>query len=43
VKGLSKAVLGKCDVIVEIPMRGEKESLNVSVSVGVAIFRMLNI
>jgi len=43
VKGLSKAVLDKCDVITEIPMRGEKESLNVAVSVGVALFRILGV
>jgi len=43
VKGISKAILDKCDVIAEIPMRGEKESLNVSVSVGVAIFRILGV
>ena len=43
VKGLSKSTLGKCNVVAEIPMRGKKESLNVSVSVGVALFRILNI
>ncbi len=43
VKGLSPSILKKCDVVAEIPMKGKKESLNVSVSFGVAIFRMLNI
>lgn len=43
VSGLPKNVLRKCDIIVEIPMRGEKESLNVSVACGVALFRILNI
>jgi tRNA G18 (ribose-2'-O)-methylase SpoU len=43
VSGLSKDILDICDVIAEIPMKGEKESLNVSVSFGVAIFRILNI
>jgi 23S rRNA (guanosine2251-2'-O)-methyltransferase len=43
VKGLSPELLKKCDVVAEIPMKGEKESLNVSVSFGVALFRMLNI
>ncbi|MFZ4500148.1 MAG: TrmH family RNA methyltransferase [Minisyncoccia bacterium] len=42
VEGISKAVLGKMDVVAEIPMNGEKESLNVSVAGGVALFRMLN-
>lgn len=41
VDGLSESVLKKCDKIVEIPMFGRKESLNVSVSVGVALFGFL--
>src|SRR3989338_2570883 len=36
-------ILKKCDVIVEIPMRGKKESLNVSVACGIALFRILGI
>lgn len=43
VEGLSEDVLERCDVIAEIPMHGTKESLNVSVAFGVALFRMLNI
>ena len=43
VEGVSAEVLGNCDIIAEIPMLGQKESLNVSVSVGVAIFRILDI
>lgn len=43
VAGISKSNLKKCDVIAEIPMRGKKESLNVSVALGVALFRMLNL
>jgi tRNA G18 (ribose-2'-O)-methylase SpoU len=35
--------LKECDVIAEIPMKGKKESLNVSVATGVALFRILNI
>ena len=42
VTGIPKNVLKKCDVIAEIPMRGKKESLNVSVALGVALFRILN-
>lgn len=38
VQGLSKPSLKLCDVILEIPMRGKKESLNVSVAAGVALF-----
>ena len=43
VSGISSAHLKLCDVVAEIPMRGKKESLNVSVAVGVALFRILNI
>lgn len=43
VTGLSKEILKKCDVIAEITMVGQKESLNVSVATGVALFRILNI
>jgi len=43
VTGIPKSILNKCDVIAEIPMRGKKESLNVSVALGVALFRMLRI
>lgn len=42
VRGVSKSLLEKCDNIIEIPMRGEKESLNVSVSAGVVLFRVLD-
>ena len=41
VTGLDKKILKKCDKIVEIPMHGKKESLNVSVACGVALFRIL--
>ena len=43
VEGLSKSILKKCDVIAEIPMMGDKESLNISVSAGVALFRILGV
>lgn len=43
VRGLSKNILDKCDVVAEIPMRGNKESLNVSVAVGIVLFGVLNI
>jgi tRNA G18 (ribose-2'-O)-methylase SpoU len=42
VTGIPKDVLEKCDIVAEIPMRGKKESLNVSVALGVALFRVLN-
>jgi tRNA G18 (ribose-2'-O)-methylase SpoU len=43
VAGIPKNVLKKCDVIAEIRMLGEKESLNVSVALGVALFRILRV
>ncbi len=43
VTGIPKNLLKKCDVIAEIPMKGRKESLNVSVSLGIALFRVLNL
>lgn len=42
VRGLSKNLLDRADVIAEIPMSGKKESLNVSVSFAVAVFRILD-
>jgi len=38
VSGVSKSVLKQCDKIIEIPMLGKKESLNVSVAFGVASY-----
>lgn len=38
VRGLSTALLEACDFIVEIPMHGKKESLNVSVAAGIVLF-----
>ncbi|MDT0632733.1 23S rRNA (guanosine(2251)-2'-O)-methyltransferase RlmB [Rubrivirga sp. S365] len=37
-KGLRPGVRAVCDVLVEIPLRGPAESLNVSVAAGVALF-----
>jgi 23S rRNA (guanosine2251-2'-O)-methyltransferase len=39
--GISQKVLDLADYIIEIPMLGEKESLNVSVAFGIAIYRLL--
>lgn len=40
VKGVSKELLDTSDVIAEIPMRGQKESLNVSVACGILLFQL---
>ncbi|MDP3901510.1 MAG: TrmH family RNA methyltransferase [bacterium] len=41
VGGITKTILKKCDKILEIPMRGSKESLNVAVSFGIVIFSII--
>ena len=40
-EGLDKRILNKCDYVVEIPIFGEKESLNVSVACGIALFELV--
>jgi tRNA G18 (ribose-2'-O)-methylase SpoU len=42
VDGVSAAILDLCDTILEIPLLGQKESLNVSVAGAVALFRILD-
>lgn len=39
-KGIPKPILKLCDEIVEIPMAGEKESLNVAVAFGIAAYKI---
>lgn len=41
VKGISPKILKYCDKKVSIPMYGKKESLNVSVAAGVALFQLI--
>ncbi len=38
VRGLSPALRDVCDELLEIPMRGKKESLNVAVAAGIILF-----
>ncbi len=38
VRGISPMLRDACDELVEIPMRGEKESLNVAVAAGIILF-----
>jgi 23S rRNA (guanosine2251-2'-O)-methyltransferase len=40
-KGLRRLVREKCDAVVSIPMRGQVNSLNVSVAAGVVLFEVL--
>lgn len=40
-KGIPKKLLDLCDSFVEIPMKGQKESLNVSVAFGIAAYQIL--
>jgi tRNA G18 (ribose-2'-O)-methylase SpoU len=40
VGGVESEVLHQCDTILEIPMRGQKNSLNVSVAFGIAVFEI---
>jgi len=42
VSGISLATLGKCDVVLELPMNGKKESLNVSVTAGIVMYRLFD-
>lgn len=41
VGGLHKDILKKMDTVIELPMKGEKESLNVSVCAGVVMYEIL--
>lgn len=41
VDGLVDELLGQMDMVVDIPMRGRKESLNVSVAAGIMLYHLL--
>ncbi len=41
--GMPPEMIALCDHIVEIPMRGGKESLNVSVATGIVLYRVLDL
>lgn len=41
VKGLNKKILSLADKIIEIPMYGKKESLNVAVATGIVLYKII--
>jgi tRNA G18 (ribose-2'-O)-methylase SpoU len=41
VDGIDKDILKLCDEIIEIPMYGQKESLNVSVATGIVLYNLI--
>ena len=42
IDGVSDEILELCDDAIEIPMKGEKKSLNVSVAFGIAIYELMS-
>jgi tRNA G18 (ribose-2'-O)-methylase SpoU len=42
VRGVQQAVVDACDCAIEIPQAGTKHSLNVSVSIGIVLWRFFN-
>ena len=43
VGGLEKAVLAHCDIHLQIPMSGKKESFNVAVAAAIALYHLKNL
>lgn len=41
VEGISSDLRHECDILVEIPMQGTKESFNVSVATGIALYGLM--
>jgi len=39
--GIDEQTLSLCDMMIDIPMRGDKNSLNVSVAAGIAIYELI--
>ena len=40
--GIDEHTLSLCDIMIDIPMRGQKKSLNVSVAAGVAMYELID-
>jgi 23S rRNA (guanosine2251-2'-O)-methyltransferase len=43
VRGIDARILRKCDAVLELPMKGDKNSLNVSVAGGIALYGVSDI
>jgi len=43
VEGISEEFIDQCDDLIEIPMVGKKESYNVSVATGIALYALTNL
>jgi 23S rRNA (guanosine2251-2'-O)-methyltransferase len=41
VQGIPEEIVALCDAVIEIPVYGNKESLNVSVATGIALYRLI--
>jgi 23S rRNA (guanosine2251-2'-O)-methyltransferase len=41
VQGIPEEIVALCDAVIEIPVFGNKESLNVSVAAGIALYRLV--
>ena len=41
-EGVSKEILNLCDYVAELPMKGNKESLNVSVTAGIILYHFFD-
>jgi tRNA G18 (ribose-2'-O)-methylase SpoU len=42
VNGIEQSLRDACDVLLELPMKGRKESLNVSVAFGITLYRLFD-
>ena len=42
VSGIDEGILKQCDAVLEIPMRGRKNSLNVAVAAGIALYQIMS-
>ena len=43
VKGINYSLYDMIDLFLEIPMKGKKESFNVSVAAGIAVYGIMNL